>query len=416
MPLNLLTLSSLSTLSSLVALLLLCSSSAYVPPTRISPDSELWNHLKISDEARGAFVRHGLSPAQWDKLEAMARSHAMWNERINVVSRKDIENLISRHYLPSLALMNLFASSAGGPPPVVTEGLEGRTVVQLKELLRAQGLPVSGRKADLLERIVKNSGRGGSSGGGSSGGGGDSSRPSDTLAGASLLDVGTGGGFPGLPLAVACPEARFTLVDSRKKKLEVVRAIVDEFSLANVEVVHGRAEELDGGSGNGGHGGDGGGPPTFDFILGRAVTALPTFVSWVEDYLPAIRDAGVVAGGAGDTAGGVGKWGVEPGILYIKSDTNTADLIGVGLQPRDVQLTSIDDLLGVGPKGAGAAAAAAATAAAAAAAAAAGQGGGESEALPLGYSAVVNIPASRLLSAAATKARRRHQGVWGSRG
>ena len=95
---------------------------------------------------------------------------------------------------------------------------------------------------------------------------------------------------------MACPEARFTLVDSRKKKLEVVRAIVDEFSLANVEVVHGRAEELDGGRWKRWPRRRRRRAPTFDFILGRAVTALPTFVSWVEDYLPAIRDAGVVAG------------------------------------------------------------------------------------------------------------------------
>ena len=94
-----------------------------------------------------------------------------------------------------------------------------------------------------------------------------------------------------LPLAVACPEARFTLVDSRSKKLTVVRALVDEFGLGNVDVVHGRVEECV--------------ERQFDFVLGRAVTSLPPFVGWVQ---PRCRL---------DPPDG-NPWGRERGILYIK--------------------------------------------------------------------------------------------------
>ena len=126
-------------------------------------------------------THHPLPPRP---MQAMAQSLAAWNHRINVVSRKDIHNLVPRHYLTSLALLNLFAPGGPGGP--------------------------------------------GAGAGAGTGSGADGCK---TLSGARFLDIGTGGGFPGLPLAVACPEAHFTLCDSRTKKLKVVQELVNEFGI-----------------------------------------------------------------------------------------------------------------------------------------------------------------------------------------
>lgn len=82
-----------------------------------------------------------------------------------------------------------------------------------------------------------------------------------------VLDVGTGGGLPGLPLAILNPGARFFLCDSIAKKANAVRAMAGELGLTNVEVVHKRAETLE---------------SRWDFILGRAVTSLPKFLGWIQ--------------------------------------------------------------------------------------------------------------------------------------
>ena len=86
---------------------------------------------------------------------------------------------------------------------------------------------------------------------------------------ASLLDVGTGGGLPGIPLAICYPAANFTLIDSIAKKIVAVEDMVARLELPNVEVRRGRAEELPA-------------KRSFDFVLGRAVTNLPTFYGWVR--------------------------------------------------------------------------------------------------------------------------------------
>ncbi len=84
---------------------------------------------------------------------------------------------------------------------------------------------------------------------------------------AEVMDVGTGGGFPGVPLAIMFPEARFTLVDSIGKKIKVVSDVIGQIGLTNSKAFQARAESVEG---------------EFDFVVSRAVTALPEFVPWVK--------------------------------------------------------------------------------------------------------------------------------------
>ena len=82
-----------------------------------------------------------------------------------------------------------------------------------------------------------------------------------------VLDVGTGGGFPGIPLAIVYPEVNFVLCDSIGKKMKVVRAVVQALGLTNVTVHHGRAEDI---------------KSQFDFVVSRAVTRMNRFIPWVQ--------------------------------------------------------------------------------------------------------------------------------------
>ena len=83
-----------------------------------------------------------------------------------------------------------------------------------------------------------------------------------------ILDIGTGGGFPGLPLAILFPEAKFHLVDSINKKLKVVNGVSESLGLQNIKTTHARAESIKG---------------QYDFIISRAVTNMPDFVSWIKN-------------------------------------------------------------------------------------------------------------------------------------
>lgn len=85
--------------------------------------------------------------------------------------------------------------------------------------------------------------------------------------GSDVLDVGTGGGFPGIPLAIVYPEVNFVLCDSIGKKMKVVRAVVQALGLTNVTIHHGRAEDIKG---------------QFDFVVSRAVTRMNRFIPWVQ--------------------------------------------------------------------------------------------------------------------------------------
>ena len=131
---------------------------------------------------------------QFNQLQSLYKE---WNAQINVISRKDIDELYTRHVLHSLGIAK---------------------VIQFK-------------------------------------------------AGTSIMDVGTGGGFPGIPLAILFPESNFYLVDTIGKKIKVVNAVAEALALQNVEGVQKRAEKV---------------KFEFDFIISRAVTYLPKFNNWVK--------------------------------------------------------------------------------------------------------------------------------------
>ncbi len=139
-----------------------------------------------------------LTEDQKNKFSRLKDIYTELNEQINVVSRKDIENLYERHVLHSLAIAK---------------------VIQFK----------------------KNT---------------------------SILDVGCGGGFPGIPLAILFPDVKFHLVDSIGKKISVVQSVVDQLQLTNVKAEHARAEKI---------------KDKYDFVVSRAVTRLNRFIPWVRN-------------------------------------------------------------------------------------------------------------------------------------
>jgi len=109
-----------------------------------------------------------------------------------------------------------------------------------------------------------------------------------------VLDVGTGGGFPGIPLAILFPETRFYLIDVILKKINVVKAVAESLDLKNVKAEQIRAENVKG---------------DFDFIVSRAVTNMPDFVSWIKDKIKKQQ-----------------KHELKNGILYLKGGDLTEEL------------------------------------------------------------------------------------------
>ena len=115
--------------------------------------------------------------------------------------------------------------------------------------------------------------------------------------GAQVLDVGTGGGFPGIPLAILFPETKFLLVDSIGKKIKVVQEVAEAVSITNVEAIKARAEDVKG---------------KFDFVVSRAVTTLPDFIKWIESKIK--RES---------------RNTMQNGILYLKGGDLDAELAPV---------------------------------------------------------------------------------------
>lgn len=120
--------------------------------------------------------------------------------------------------------------------------------------------------------------------------------------GARILDVGTGGGLPGLPMAICYPQAKFTLIDSIAKKVGVVQAVADALGLENVEAKQVRAEAL---------------KTQFDFVTGRAVKNLPEFLSWISDNLQKGN-----------------RYSLPNGVIYWKGGSIEAELKPLGVQSK----------------------------------------------------------------------------------
>ena len=141
-----------------------------------------------------------LSSSQIEKLKSLEQLYKEWNDKINVISRKDIDKLYERHILHSLSIAKY---------------------INFKK-------------------------------------------------GTQILDIGTGGGLPGIPLAILFPDVKFHLVDSIGKKIKVVNEIAKELGLQNVIAEHNHSSQLKG---------------NYDFVISRAVTAFPKFVELIRDRI-----------------------------------------------------------------------------------------------------------------------------------
>ena len=191
-----------------------------------------------------------VTPEQMEQFRKMDELYRDWNSKINVVSRKDIDELYRHHVLHSLGIAAYIR----------------KEMPDVYERLRGEG-------------------------------------PYSIAAPLKVMDLGTGGGFPGIPLAVMFPHAQFTLCDSIGKKIIVATEVAKGLGLKNVKTVNARAESL---------------PETFDYIVSRAVTALDNFMPWVK-----------------------GKY--NEGILYLKGGDLTEEIAKAKLKKDSVHVWPISE-------------------------------------------------------------------------
>lgn len=178
------------------------------------------------------------SDVQIEQYQKLGPLYRELNEQVNVISRKDIENIYEKHVLHSLSIATQF---------------------------------------DFFENTE-------------------------------VMDLGTGGGFPGIPMAIFRPDVHFTLVDSIAKKTNVVQEIVDALGLENVEVIRSRAEDLKG--------------QTYDFVMTRAVARLSKLWTWSRPLIrkgamtPEFRN-GLICLKGGDLSEEVSESGLRPRVMDI---------------------------------------------------------------------------------------------------
>jgi len=183
------------------------------------------------------------TPLQVQQLQQLEPLYREWNEKINVISRKDIDALYEKHVLHSLSIAATFSFAAGS----------------------------------------------------------------------SVLDLGTGGGFPGIPLAIYFPAVRFHLVDSIAKKLKVVETIAGQLGLDNVTVQHTRVEDIKG--------------KQFDYVVSRAVAPLGNLWRWAK---PLLRTRSSVAGNNAPT-----------GLICLKGGDLAAEIQESGTRPHSVDIHTL---------------------------------------------------------------------------
>ncbi|MFC0772196.1 16S rRNA (guanine(527)-N(7))-methyltransferase RsmG [Terrimonas alba] len=182
------------------------------------------------------------TPAQLKQLEGLKEVYKEWNDKINVISRKDIDSLYERHVLHSLSIAAIF----------------------------------------------------------------------DFEPGTEIIDLGTGGGFPGIPLAIFFPEVKFHLVDSIAKKLKVVAAVAENTGLENITTQHSRIEDIKN--------------RKFDFVVSRAVAPLKDLWKWSKPLLKNKQQEnpkqqhvpGLICLKGGDLAAEIQESHTRPRLMEIK--------------------------------------------------------------------------------------------------